>query len=994
MPKLFFSKTRRFMLLACRLIFYFLFIAIVLFAAPAHGATLVVPDESVTIQTAINTAMVGDTVLVKSGTYAENINFLGKAITVRSISGAENTIIDAGGNGNGVMFESGEQLDSVLDGFTIINARGLNNHGIKCYQGSATITNNIIKDNENAGIVLYKSNSIVRNNVIYGNQGGFAAIHSAESSPIIEGNKILATGRDALHIGDSEGALAQSFRINSNIITGSIFISVWSAAAAFESEISNNIMKGGLNINLQDSAKLLIVNNTIHQGTISLQRGGNNTEIINNMIIGPESGIESQSGYSEILNNNLWNNEQNYIGIPDQTGINGNISIAPAFVNPVEGDYHLKDDSPCIGAGTLMGAPAADIEGNPRPNPPGSHPDMGAYENSRDLPFDPQGLGPVITAPIKAGFGEAGTTVIYNLWLTNDTGATDSFLLYISGNAWPTSLSLHNTGILPDGWLVPFTVSVEVPASAFLGDPDTVTVTATSVSDPETTDTVTLPTSVIVIEDFSSEPVPFSDVPEFSVSNGRLFFHGDRSDGASGVVWAGGSNPGGETPLRKNSNYLENFKVSVDTNWEGGAENYPYGLAVCTYENSSGTMDNIQFAIDKNGSYLIGKRQDGEWETIRGWQRSSLIATDGQNNHLSIKKVGPYFHFYINEVEVARRIIVGYHGGGVGVLGNHQVDASFDNFAVTKLSANHIETDSNDVFEDFSAGSGGFSESVYASALSGRFVFRGDRSDYTYFHAWVGGFNPGGWDAQPDNSNYFENFAVSVDTYWEGGAEDYVYGLKACIRENSLGTADSVRFYITGDGWYTITKKESGVFERLVDWTESGLILTGGQKNNLSIQKNGSQFHFYINNARVQQLTISGLAGGSVGVEASQYVDVSFDNFSITIPGTPPTADAGADRKVNERDTVTLNGSNSFDPDDGIYSYQWYQIAGPPVTLSDSTIVQPTFTAPDVGLDGTSLAFQLAVTDYSRLHSTDICVATIRNRKAMPWIPLLLLDDQ
>jgi len=481
----------------------------------------------------------------------------------------------------------------------------------------------------------------------------------------------------------------------------------------------------------------------------------------------------------------------------------------------------------------------------------------------------------------------------------------------------------------------------------------------------------------VYYEDFDSEPFDFSEEPYFSVSNGRLFFHGDRSDGVAGVIWVGGSNPGGEYPLPENSNYFENFKVSVDTNWEGGTDNYPYGLAVCTQENMAGTTDNIHFAIDKKGSYLIGKRQNGERETIVDWKKSSLIATSGQNNNLSIKKVGPYFHFYINEIEVARRIIAGFHGGGVGVWGNHQVDASFDNFAVTKLSASHIETDSNDVFEDFNTGSGSFSECAYFSALNGRFVFRGDRSDYTHFHAWVGGFNPGGLDPQPHNSNYFENFTISVDTYWEGGAENYVYGLKACMQENSLETTDSVKFNITGDGWYRIAKYEDGVFGKLVDWTASGHINTGGQKNNLSMQKNGSQFHFYINDIKVQQLTISGFPGGAVGVEASQYVDVSFDNFSVTIPGTAPTADAGADQTINEGDAVTLSGSNSSDPDDGIYSYQWYQITGPPITLSESTVVQPIFTAPDIGPDGVSLTFQLTVTDHSRLHSSDICVVNV-----------------
>ena len=49
---------------------------------------------------------------------------------------------------------------------------------------------------------------------------------------------------------------------------------------------------------------------------------------------------------------------------------------------------------------------------------------------------------------------------------------------------------------------------------------------------------------------------------------------------------------------------------------------------------------------------------------------------------------------------------------------------------------------------------------------------------------------------------------------------------------------------------------------------------------------------------------------------------------------------------------VTLNGSNSSDPDNGIASYEWTQISGPLVTLSDNTGAQPTFTAPDVDING------------------------------------------
>ena len=58
----------------------------------------------------------------------------------------------------------------------------------------------------------------------------------------------------------------------------------------------------------------------------------------------------------------------------------GNITSDPYFIDAANGNYHLAGYSPCIGAGTVTGAPATDIEGNIRPNPAGSNPDIGAYE--------------------------------------------------------------------------------------------------------------------------------------------------------------------------------------------------------------------------------------------------------------------------------------------------------------------------------------------------------------------------------------------------------------------------------------------------------------------------------------------------------------------------------------------------------------------------------------------------------------------------------------
>lgn len=100
----------------------------------------------------------------------------------------------------------------------------------------------------------------------------------------------------------------------------------------------------------------------------------------------------------------------------------------------------------------------------------------------------------------------------------------------------------------------------------------------------------------------------------------------------------------------------------------------------------------------------------------------------------------------------------------------------------------------------------------------------------------------------------------------------------------------------------------------------------------------------------------------------------------IELSGTnvPPVADAGPDQTVDEGATVTLNGSNSDDSDDGIESYLWEQVDTTyPVTLSDPAAEQPTFTAPEVGQDGAALTFRLTVTDYSGATSSDTCIINV-----------------
>ena len=382
----------------------------------ALGATISVPLNQPTIQAAIDIAQNGDVIVVSPGTYFENIDFLGKAITVNSEGSARATIIDGGAKGSVVTFAAGEDPASILSGFTIRNGRSGfdtpgfgDGGGIRIDNASPTIRNNIIMSNHactGAGISISFGSPVIQGNRIEGNAqegcsggtgGGGINVRGAGAARI-RGNLIANNFMGSADGGGIALFAAGAPTIRGNVIHGNTATGISPCAQGggismvnqSDAVIVQNLITGnsagcggGVHWLVPSGARgPLLVNNTIADNLGASGSGiftdgfDAGSQLINNLIVA--SAGEAALFCGDFNDNNppiLRFNDvfsaggSAYAGTcPDLTGIDGNISADPLFVSASAGNYHIRQHSPAVDAGD-NGAPklrAFDFDGNQR----------------------------------------------------------------------------------------------------------------------------------------------------------------------------------------------------------------------------------------------------------------------------------------------------------------------------------------------------------------------------------------------------------------------------------------------------------------------------------------------------------------------------------------------------------------------------------------------------------------------------------------------------
>jgi len=252
------------------------FVLLCAFAGVASAKTIYVPDDYAKIQWAVDAASAGDTIIVRPGTYNENVD-VDKPLEIRSYSqNPSDTIVKASSSNDHVFYVTADNV--YISGFTVTGATIYPKAGIYLYNSNNCRIENVIASNNWGGIYLHSSsNNTIADNNVSNNDEGIPLYYS--SNNIIANNTVSSNNYDGIFLYESS---------NNNIIAGNT--------------VSSNNWGG---IYLLFSSNNIIANNTVSNNRfgIYLDDSSNNIIYLNNFINNTNQVYSHDS-------TNIWNSTE------------------------------------------------------------------------------------------------------------------------------------------------------------------------------------------------------------------------------------------------------------------------------------------------------------------------------------------------------------------------------------------------------------------------------------------------------------------------------------------------------------------------------------------------------------------------------------------------------------------------------------------------------------------------------------------------------------
>jgi hypothetical protein len=350
--------------------------------------------------------------------------------------------------------------------------------------------------------------------------------------------------------------------------------------------------------------------------------------------------------------------------------------------------------------------------------------------------------------------------------------------------------------------------------------------------------------------DFKDSSGGFSQRGSWALKEGRLAFSSDETD----VFF---------------SNYFpkriyDSFSFEAEADWEGGAEDFGYGLQF-RYRD-----DDNSYSLDISGNryFRVSKQVDGEWSDIVPWKKCALI---GKTNRLKVLCWPGTTQCYINDVPVAVIREPGEEGTQgytkLALFSESVVRCSFDDVRIRELGAaerSALKLDSAKRVWDFSAELPQFAVDRWRVA-DGKLVFAGGEKGMSYNNVPAEG--------------YSADCLFQVDATFAGGDDSYGYGALYRYKNNK----NYYDFKISPQGFFRLTKRTDDVVKELAGWTENAAI--GSGKNTISIRGEGTNIKCYVNGTLVKEVEDEAPEAGKfyfVGVTSSGMLSCTFDDYTVT----------------------------------------------------------------------------------------------------------------